>query len=215
MLNIRHFFFNPFQERTYVVWDGSRKGAVIDPGFMEEHEEIQFFSFIRSQGIDLCAVLLTHAHIDHVYGVPACLREFPGIKVFLSPEDKFIKDNSSEMADWMRMPRPDTAWETEDIYDGQVIRAGELELEVISTPGHTPGGVCFYDKGNGALFSGDTLFSGSIGRTDLPGGDYDKIILSITEKLAGLDSDVRVHPGHGWDTTIGTERTCNPFLQIG
>ena len=215
MLNIRHFVFNPFQERTYVVWDGSRKGAVIDPGFMDEREEMQFFSFLRSQEIDLRAVLLTHAHIDHIYGVPACLREFPGIKAFLSPEDRFIKDHSDEMADMMRMPRPDRLWKTEDIYDGQILRIGELELEVIATPGHSPGGVCFYDAKDGDLFSGDTLFSGSIGRTDLPGGDYDKIITSITEKLAGLDGAVRVHPGHGWDTTIGTERLCNPFLQIG
>ena len=215
MLNIRHFFFNPFQERTYVIWDGSRKGAVIDPGFMEEHEEIQFFSFLRTQGIDLCAVLLTHAHIDHIYGVASCLREFPGIKVYLSPEDKFIKENSSEMAGWMRMPSPDIAWGTKDIYDGQTLEISELKLEVISTPGHTPGGVCFYSSQDGELFCGDTLFSGSIGRTDLPGGNYKKLIESITEKLADLDDAIRIHPGHGWDSTMGTERECNPFLQIG
>ena len=215
MLNIRHFFFNPFQERTYVIWDGSRKGAVIDPGFMQEQEEVQFFSFIRTQKIDLCAVLLTHAHIDHIYGVAACLKEFPGIKIYLNPEDKIIKDHSSQMADFMRMPQPDTLWETADIYDGQALDIGELKLEVISTPGHTPGGVCFYCAQSADLFSGDTLFSGSIGRTDLLGGDYNKIIESITEKFADLDDSVCIHPGHGWDSTMGTERLCNPFLQIG
>ncbi len=215
MLNIRHFFFNPFQERTYVIWDGSRKGAVIDPGFMEEHEERQFFTFLRSQDIDLQCVLLTHAHIDHIYGVSACLREFPGIKVFMSPEERFIKDNSSQMAAMMRMPLPDTLWETENIYDGLLLKVGEEKLEVISTPGHTPGGVCFYCRQEGDLFSGDTLFSGSVGRTDLPGGNYSTLIESITEKFADLDDSVRVHPGHGWDSTMGTERICNPFLQIG
>lgn len=215
MLNIRHFFFNPFQERTYVIWDGSQRGAVIDPGFMEDREQREFFLFLQGQKIELESILLTHAHIDHIYGVPACLGAFPGIKVYLNPEDKFIKENAAWMADAMRMPQPDTLWDTEDIYDGQTLQIGEARLEVISTPGHTPGGVCFYCKQDGVLFSGDTLFSGSIGRTDLPGGDYDKIIASITGKLADLDSDVRVHPGHGWDTTIGTERVCNPFLQIG
>ena len=215
MLNIRHFFFNPFQERTYVIWDGSRKGAVIDPGFMQEQEEIQFFSFIRAQKADLCAVLLTHAHIDHIYGVSSILKEFPGIKVYMNPEDKVIKDHAPQMADFMHMPQPDTLWKTDDIYDGQILDIGEMKLEVISTPGHTPGGVCFYCAQSKDLFSGDTLFSGSIGRTDLLGGDYDKIIESVTEKLSGLDSAVKVHPGHGWDSTMGTERLCNPFLQIG
>ena len=215
MLNIRHFFFNPFQERTYVIWDGSQRGAVIDPGFMEDGEQREFFLFLQGQKIELESILLTHAHIDHIYGVSACLSAFPGIKVYLSPEDKFIKENAAWMADAMRMPQPDTLWDTVDIYDGQTLQIGDARLEVISTPGHTPGGVCFYCKQDGVLFSGDTLFSGSIGRTDLPGGDYDTIIASITGKLADLDSDVRVHPGHGWDTTIGTERACNPFLQIG
>ena len=215
MLNIRHFVFNPFQERTYVIWDGSRRGAVIDPGFLEEPEQRQFFSFLKEQEIELQCILLTHAHIDHIYGVSACIEEFPGIKVYMSPQDKFTKDNSSWMAEVMRMPLPDTAWTTEDIYDGQTIEVGGEKLEVISTPGHTPGGVCFFCRQEGALFSGDTLFSGSIGRTDLPGGDYDKLIASITEKLADLDSDVSEHPGHGWDSTMGTERLCNPFLQIG
>ena len=215
MLNIRHFFFNPFQERTYVIWDGSRRGAVIDPGFMEEHEERQFFTFLHSQEIDLQRVLLTHAHIDHIYGVSACLREFPGIKVFMSPEERFVKDYSSQMADMMRMPLPDTLWDTESIFDGQTLEVGEEKLEVISTPGHTPGGVCFYCRQEGDLFSGDTLFAGSVGRTDLPGGNYSTLIESITEKFADLDDSVRVHPGHGWDSTMGTERLCNPFLQIG
>ena len=215
MLNIRHFFFNPFQERTYVIWDASRKGSVIDPGFMEKHEETQILTFLRGQDIDLQSILLTHAHIDHIYGVEALLREYPGIKVYMSPEEKSTKENAAWMADLMRMPQPDTLWETDNIYDGQIIEIGELKLEVISTPGHTPGGVCFYCRQEGDLFSGDTLFSGSIGRTDLPGGDYDKIIASITEKLADLDDKVRIHPGHGWDSTMGTERICNPFLQIG
>ncbi|MCR4864758.1 MAG: MBL fold metallo-hydrolase [Bacteroidales bacterium] len=215
MLNIRHFVFNPFQERTYVIWDGSRKGTVIDPGFMEEPEQRQFFSFLEEHQIELQSILLTHAHIDHIYGVSACIEKFPGIKVYMSPQDKFTKENSAWMAEAMRMPLPDTAWTTEDIYDGQALEVGEEKLEVISTPGHTPGGVCFFCRQEGALFSGDTLFSGSVGRTDLPGGDYDKLIASITEKLADLDSDVSVHPGHGWDSTMGTERICNPFLQIG
>ncbi|MBQ1693714.1 MAG: MBL fold metallo-hydrolase, partial [Bacteroidales bacterium] len=110
---------------------------------------------------------------------------------------------------------PDTSWDTVDLFDGQTVEFGETRLEVISTPGHSPGSVCFLCPASGDLFSGDTLFAGSIGRSDLPGGDYDKEIASITVKLIGLDSDTSVHPGHGWDTTIGEERARNPFLSNG
>jgi glyoxylase-like metal-dependent hydrolase (beta-lactamase superfamily II) len=215
MLNIRHFFFNPFQERSYIIWDGSLKGAVIDPGFMEEEEGREFFSTVRTLGLDIQCILLTHAHIDHIYGVAACLREFPGIKVYMSPEERFVKDHADLMAQMMRMPNPDTSWDTVDLFDGQIVEFGETRLEVISTPGHSPGSVCFHCPASGDLFSGDTLFAGSIGRSDLPGGDYDKEIASITVKLIGLDSDTSVHPGHGWDTTIGEERVRNPFLSNG
>ena len=215
MLNIRHFCFNPFQERSYVIWDGSLKGAVIDPGFYAEYEKEQLFSFISSRKIEIGSILLTHSHIDHIYGLAPCLKEFGAVKVYMSPEDKFVKDHSAAMARMMGMPVPDISWETEDIYDGQVLHVGDSSLEVISTPGHTPGSVCFYCADRGVLFSGDTLFAQSIGRTDLPGGDYDKIIVSITEKLLSLDGGTLVLPGHGFETTIGDERASNPFLQIG
>ena len=215
MLNIRHFFFNPFQERSYVIWDGPKGAAVIDPGFMNGYEGRELFSLVRSLGLEISSILLTHAHIDHIYGVAACLKEFPGAKVYLSPEDKFIKDHADVMAGMMRMPVPDASWQTEDIFDGQILEVGGSRLEVISTPGHTPGGVCYYCHESGELFSGDTLFAGSIGRTDLPGGDYDRIMVSLTGKIMGLDSDVCVYPGHGGETTIGRERVQNPFLQIG
>ena len=109
--------------------------------------------------------------------------------------------------------RTSFAVKSTDIRDGQILRLAGIELEVISTPGHTPGGVCYLDRKDKILFSGDTLFAGTIGRSDLEGGDYDKLIVSVMEKLMGLDSDITVLPGHEGSTTIGEERTSNPFLQ--
>ena len=212
MLNIEYFFFNDYLERSMVIWDGSGKGVILDPGCLGEDEENKLFSFIGKEGIDIQAILLTHAHFDHIYGVAACIRKY-GVKVYMSPQDKIVKENMRSVALESRVPVPDTGWDTVDIYDGSEIRFGETVFKVITTPGHSPGSVCYYCESSGDLFSGDTLFAGTIGRTDLRWGSYDDEIVSIMDKLMGLDGDVQVHPCHGGGTTIGYERTHNPFLQ--
>ena len=206
------FYVNDLRECCYVVDCGSQKCVVIDPGMQNAGECGRIADYIRSKELEPEAILLTHAHFDHIYGVKECIERY-GVKVYMSPLDKVVKDDAESLARDFGMPAPDIDWDTVDIFDGQRLSFGELEFEVIGTPGHSPGSVCFYDRQNGDLFSGDTLFAGTIGNTAHRWGDYDKEIVSIMDKLMGLDSDVKVHPGHGCGTTIGYERTSNPFLQ--
>ena len=206
-MEIRRFTFNPYQENTYLVYDDSGTAVIIDPGCTGPED---LTGIIDAEGFRPEAILLTHCHFDHIYGVADLVRKY-GLKVYMHPADKAIKAIVGEMARLSFMPVPDTSWDTTDISDGEVLKFGDLSFEVIATPGHTPGGVCYHCGDD--LFSGDTLFQGTIGRSDLPGGDYDSLIVSVMEKVMGLDGDTEVHPGHGGETNIGHERTHNPFLQ--
>lgn len=212
MLKLEYFRCNPvFQENCWVAYEGG--GAVlVDPGFMDAQEFAPFEDFVRREGLRLEAIFITHGHFDHIFGVNRCLDAFGDVPVYMHPEDVEL----IAMAPQMAAPygeRPDPHFSTVDVTDGSVIEAAGKKWEVISTPGHSKGGVCFYCREEKLLFSGDTLFAGSIGRTDLHGGDYDKIIVSIMDKLMGLDGDTVVVPGHGRPTTISDERTHNPFLE--
>lgn len=212
MLNISYFYFNPYSERCMCVSDSESNGVIIDPGFLYDEEADELFSYIAKNGIKINAILLTHAHFDHIYGVARTAKKY-GVKIYMHPADKVVKDGAVQMCKGTGMPVPDTSWETEDIQDGQILSIGTMRFEVIWTPGHSPGSVCYYERDAQELFCGDTLFAGSIGRTDLLWGEYDDEIRSVMEKVMGLDTDVKVHPGHGSGTTIGYERTHNPFLQ--
>lgn len=211
-MNIRHFTFNPYQENSILVWDDALNGVIIDPGCIDAQELRRLTDFIADNGIRPAAILLTHAHFDHIYGVKACMGTY-SIPVYMSPEDRPVRDNAAAFALRSFMPAPDCSWESTDITDGQTLTFGEMSFKVIATPGHSPGSVCFFSEESGNLFCGDTLFAGTIGRTDLPGGDYDHEIVSIMDKIMGLDADVEIHPGHGGTSNIGHERTHNPFLQ--
>jgi glyoxylase-like metal-dependent hydrolase (beta-lactamase superfamily II) len=212
MLSIKVFHFNPFGENTIILWDETAKGVIVDPGCLGAAEENKLFSFIDSEKIIPTAILLTHAHFDHIFGVPAVVKKY-GIPVYMNPKDKIIIENNTLMSRKFNLPDAPTGFETTDISEGDTIQSGEAVYEVIETPGHTPGGVCFLDRKHGILLSGDTLFAGSIGRTDFPYGDYDSLIVGIMDKLMGLDGETEVIPGHGPSSNIGRERTHNPFLQ--
>ena len=220
MLRIKNFYFNDLHECCSVAWDETGECVIIDPGFYTDAERDQLAGFIKEKGLRPVKILLTHGHFDHLFGVTS-LAGLYDVPVLMSAEDISIADNSGYFSKVFGVKLPDTSFTAPAekggrltvIKDGDIIEWGAgRKWEVIATPGHTPGGVCFLDREAKLLFSGDTLFAGSIGRTDQPGGDYDVLMKSIFERLMPLDGDIEVIPGHGPCTSITDERTKNPFL---
>ena len=211
MIHIEQFTFNPFNERTSVVWDKDGKCAFIDPGCADAAELGKLTAFIEKKGLTPVCVMLTHAHFDHIYGVAGLVRTY-GIPVYMHQgEQQTLDVTNPYMCRMFGFSEPEE-FEWTPVADCSTIEVGGLKFDTLETPGHTPGGVCFLERSEKVLFSGDTLFAGAIGRTDHPGGDYDQLMRSIFEKLLCLDGDVDVFPGHGPNTTITDERMTNPFL---
>ncbi|MGH9417458.1 MAG: MBL fold metallo-hydrolase [Terriglobales bacterium] len=188
--------------------DGSRTALVLDPGA----EVASICQQLESRGWQLIAIVVTHAHIDHIGGA-AELKRRTGAPVWLNPRDMALYGTLASQAQWIGMPTPEMVAIDAGLDSRSSLRLGDHRLEVLETPGHTEGSICLYLPGEGKLFAGDTLFAGSIGRTDLPGGDYVAILESIRGTLLMLPDNTRVIPGHGTETTIGHERATNPFLQ--
>lgn len=207
-MTVEKLVLGAIQTNCYIV-SQDREALVIDPA--DEPERI--LATLERQGLKPVAMVATHAHFDHVLAV-AALKEKTGAPFYLHREDEPLLEEMQERTmDFLgvsvgRPPKIDRYLE-----EGDVLEGGGYKLTVLHTPGHSPGGICLYD-GKTILFSGDTLFAGSIGRPDLPGGSYETLIHSIQDKLLTLDADVLVHPGHGPSTTIGQERKSNPFLRI-
>lgn len=205
-LNIKKFTLGPLQNNSYLLWDDFLKdGIVIDPSFDSE----LIIGFAKNNNINISKILNTHCHFDHIAG-NADICSFFKVEIFINSKEVDLLKSGHIIAEHFGLiskPSPDP---TRFIKEGDEIVVGREKIVVIETPGHTKGGVSFYIKGN--LFCGDTLFSGSIGRTDLEGGDLDTLLKSIREKLFVLPSETVVHPGHGEITTIAKEVGDNPFL---
>ncbi len=196
-----------FMENCYLIGSPeTSEAALVDPG----EEAGMFLRRLEHEELELKQIWLTHGHVDHVDGVQQVVRE-TGAEVYLHPEDRMLYDNyEAQRAKYGLSvvdspPPPD-----HDLGHGNELNVGDFTFTVRHVPGHSKGGVAFV--GHGVVFSGDALFTGSIGRTDLPGGDTDTLLTSIREQLLSLPDDTIVYPGHGPETTIGTERDSNPFL---
>ena len=201
----------PLQCNCSVIGDEStREAMVIDPG--DDIEDV--LALIEKHNLKVKQIVITHAHIDHVGGAMK-LRAATGAPILLNQNDYALLQMLDMQAAWIGMASPGKVEIDQSIGQADTVRAGSLTADVIHTPGHTEGSVCLYFPAEKKLIAGDTLFAGSIGRTDLPGGSFEKIINSLHEKVLALPDDTIVVPGHGEVTTIGDERENNPFLVKG
>lgn len=213
MLNIKKFTVNPLGENTYLLWDETLEAAVIDCGAFEPSERQRIATCVAENGLRLTHLLNTHAHFDHLFGADYIYKEW-GVKIWLHEQERETYEHAAEQmkafVGWdIPLPLPPVGrW----LRNGEEFCVGHTTLRVIPTPGHTPGGCCFYVESEGMLFSGDSLFRQSIGRTDFPGGDYAALVDSLRERVLTLPDGVRVFPGHGPETSIGYEKEMNAYL---
>jgi glyoxylase-like metal-dependent hydrolase (beta-lactamase superfamily II) len=207
------FAFNPIQENTFVVYDEqSGECAIVDPGCINDNEFEILKGFISANDLKPVKLVNTHCHFDHILGVERCRAEW-NLKWEAHPADAFLVSNAQVQAAMFGVSiAPIQAADTA-LADGAEIKVGNAVLKAIHVPGHSPGSICLFHNESKTLLAGDVLFRGSIGRTDLPQGDYDTLINGIKEKLFVLPNDVKVYPGHGPSTSIGFEKANNPFLQ--
>ena len=211
MLTIKQFTFNPVQENTYVIFNDSGACAIIDPGCYFDYEYKELTEFIDKNDLLPKCLLNTHCHLDHVFGNRQVAERYK-LKLQMHPNEKKLFDYAPVSGEMWGLPFKNYEGEILYINEGDQVAIGQDQLEIFLTPGHSPGSITFYSSKDKFAISGDVLFRSGIGRTDLPGGDYDTLITSIQTKLFSLPDDVVVYSGHGPETTIGDEKRSNPFL---
>ena len=213
MIKIEKFVFNPFQENTFVIYDETKECLIIDPGCMDRHECSEMTVFISAKGLKPVRLLYTHCHVDHVVG-----NNFVCENYELKPELHkaglpFLKE-SPRHGQIYGFDIPQPVLPENFLEHGDIIQFGHSELKVVYTPGHVDGHVCFINEKQHFVITGDVLFKDSIGRTDFPTGDFDKLMNSIHSQLFTLDDDYKVYCGHGQETSIGYEKVNNPFIKF-
>ena len=210
-MNIVKFIFNPIQENTYLLWDESLECIIIDAGNASAAEDSRLTEFIAEHNLKPVMAVNTHGHFDHSLGVKYITERY-NIPWALHASDNFLVESAALSASIFGVNAGDIPAPNIDLNGKDSITFGNSTLQLIHTPGHTPGHVCLYDAESKTLITGDTLFRESIGRTDLPGGDYTWIMRSIIDKILPLGDEVSILPGHGESSNIGHESMYNPFV---
>lgn len=211
-MKIKRFEFNMLPVNCYLVYDSTKEAAIIDPGCFYAEERDFLRDYIKSKGLTPKHLLCTHLHLDHVFGCKF-IKDTYGLGIEANPADEYWLQQAPQQARTFGLTYPEIHEPIEKpLFDGDKITFGDLELEAICVPGHSPGSLAFYSREKKVLFSGDVLFQGSIGRADLQGGNFEELKEAICNRLFTLPDDVTVYPGHGPSTTIGYEKRNNPFF---
>ena len=214
-MNIKRFVTNAIGENCYLVWDDTCECAIVDCGAYGEAKENKIATFVEENHLRPVLALQTHMHFDHVLGLHFLQRRY-GLQPMCHELEQPVYEFAPRMARiWFGLDM-ETPLVPVSVFlsDGQELTVGHTRIRVLHTPGHTPGGLCFYLPDEALLFSGDTLFQGSVGRADLPGGDSEALLQGIHSRVLTLPDDVTVLPGHGPATTVGDERRSNPYLML-
>lgn len=212
-MTIESFVFNPFSENTYVAFDDTKEAVIIDPGCYEPSEQAELDRFIAAQGLTVKYILNTHCHIDHVLGNFHCKTKYKVPLLIHRQDEKVLLAVQSYATNYGFAGYQPTVPER-FLEENESFVFGNTSWKVLFLPGHSPGHIAFYDEQKKTVLSGDVLFKRSIGRTDLPGGNFDVLLHSIQQKLFLLPDDVVVYSGHGPTTTIGEEKKLNPFCAL-
>ncbi len=211
-MKIAVLVFNPVAENTYVIWDSTNECVIIDAGNSTQGENQALANFIAENNLKPVMALNTHGHFDHAMGVEF-LKSTYDIPFAMSSDDQYLLDTtkSGSVIFGMKIGQMPTSMDI-DLKGMEELKFGQTTLKIIPTPGHTPGHVSLFEPVKRVLFTGDTVFKESIGRTDLPGGDYNALMTSILQRIIPLGDDVKIYPGHSEDSTIGHESLYNPFI---
>ena len=212
MLHIKSFAFNPFSENTYVVFNENKNAFIIDPGDFSEVENNILNQFIIDNELKVQNILLTHAHIDHVLGLQKAFDKYK-VPILMHELEKEILDRNPMDANRFGFFFKPFEGEISYLNENEIISLDDYEFQILHVPGHSPGHIAFYSEAQKFIISGDVLFEGSIGRTDLYKGDAQELLKSIREKLFVLEDETKVYNGHGNPTTVGFEKSYNPFFK--
>lgn len=213
--SLKTFIVNPFGVNTYLIYNDKDTAILIDPGFYFEDEKNNFISFVNKEELTIKSVILTHGHVDHLLGLKFLSKNFD-FKLFISYYDSYFLNTAEQYANMFGFNYEGFPNNIDINYlkGGDKLNIGEFKFSILETPGHSPGSICIYFEDENIVFTGDTLFFESVGRADLPGGDYFQLLKSIRKNLFVLPGKTIVYPGHGPSTTIDHEKMYNPFIKI-
>lgn len=213
MIKVKTFTFNPFIENTYVLYDETKECIIVDPGCYDEDEQDELKTFIEANQLKVTKLINTHCHVDHVLG-NSFVKEHYKVSLFIHKIDQATLKSVKAYAPAYGFHKYQEAEADGFLDEGDVVEFGQSKLEIFFVPGHAPGHIALYNVEEKLCIGGDVLFKGSIGRTDLPGGNFDTLIDSIRRKMFTLPEDTTVYCGHGPTTTIGEEKWFNPFCKL-